>query len=261
MTKIALITGGSKGIGLELAKEFANAGYDLILVARNSGDLENAAAVLRPLGRIIDTYAADVSSPDFCARFAEQFGAKMADIEVLVNNAATGRVGKLHTVDKNELEQILALNVVALTRLTHFFLGHFLAAKRGKILNVASTAAFLPGPYFSTYHASKAYIVSFSKALAHEYRHEGVVISVLCPGVVNTGFHQTTGTDKTHIRSKFQNSMSADAVAAAGFAGLMQGRSVIVPGILNKIQVFCMRRLLPDALLLRIAAFIEKPRR
>ncbi len=260
MSKIALITGGSKGIGLELAKEFARVGYDLILVARNGSDLESAAAELRSLGVGVDTYPADVSAADFCDRFAEHFKDKMNSIEVLVNNAATGRIGKLHTVAKEGLEQILALNVVALTRLTHFFLGYFLAAKRGKILNVASTAAFIPGPYFSTYHASKAYIVSFSKALAYEYRQEGIIVSVFCPGVVDTGFHQTTGTDKTNIRSKFQNSMSADKAAAVGFHGLMRGQRVIIPGFLNKIQVFCMRRLFPDALLLRIAAFIEKPR-
>ena len=260
MKPIALITGGSKGIGLELAKQFAKAHYDLILVARNSNELAAAVDDLKPFGVEVDTFAADVSTLDFCSRLAQQFTDKLPRIEVLVNNAGTGRIGMLHTLSQTELEQILALNVVALTRLTQFFLQQFLVAKRGKILNVASTAAFTPGPYYSTYHASKAYVVSFSNALAQEYREQGIIVSALCPGVVDTTFHQTTGTDKTNIRSKFQNSMSAQAVAEIGFAGLMQGKRVIVPGIMNKIQAFCMRRVLPDALLLRIVAFMEKPR-
>src|SRR3954469_20394085 len=187
----ALITGASGGIGLELARVFAAHGYDLVLVARSGGKLEELAAELRTghgiAARVIAKDLARPESPEDLARELEAAG---VTVDVLINNAGFATFGPFVAADLHaELEE-LQLNVVTLTHLTKKLLPGMVARRRGGVLNVASTAAFQPGPFMAIYYATKAYVLSFSEALAEELAGTGVSVTALCPGPTATGFQQ-----------------------------------------------------------------------
>jgi hypothetical protein len=233
----ALITGASGGIGLELARRFASGGYDLVLVARNAARLEELAAELRRQGVAARVLARDLAVAGSPEELFRELAATGTAVDVLVNNAGFGTFGPfVETPLDKELEE-LQLNVVTLTHLTKKLLPAMLARRRGGILNVASTAAFQPGPLMAVYYATKAYVVSFSEALAEELRGTGLTVTALCPGPTATGFQQRSGM----VISKLLPVADAASVARAGYDGFRAGKRLVIPGLLNKVGVQSVR--------------------
>lgn len=232
--QVALVTGASGGIGLELAKVFAREGYNLVLVARSGGKLnELAVQVGGQYGIQTSVIAKDLaqpSAPDELFREVESAGIA---VDALVNNAGFASYGRLAEADVQSQLQMMQLNMVTLTHLTRLFLPGMIARRSGKIMNVASTAAFAPGPLMAVYYATKAYVLSFSEAVAEEVRDQGVTVAALCPGPTESGFQERAAMQESKL---VQNGlMSSTVVAEAGYKGLMAGKTVIIPGMTNKI--------------------------
>ncbi len=251
-----LVTGASGGIGADLARIFARKGHRVALVARNRALLEKLAgeedfSTARPLIAPLDLSVRDVG--ERLASILEEANFTPA---ILVNNAGYGLLGQTASLDREEQLGILDLNIRSLTELTLRFLPGIEEA-RGRILNVASTAAFLPGPGMAIYYASKAYVLSFSQALHHEVRGRGVTVSALCPGPTATGFFERAGARKALLNGLV--TMSSIDVAQAGYDGLMRGKRVIVPGLFNKLTATA-APLTPKSLLLPIVARLQKDR-
>ncbi len=232
----ALITGASVGIGLELAKQFARGGFDLVLVARREDKLRELAALLEK-HVAVTVLPADLSENGAARRIFERLEGRA--IDVLANNAGFGDYGPFSESDEAKMLEMLQINVVALTHLTRLFLPMMLERKRGKILNVASTAAFLPGPLMSVYYASKAYVLSFSEALAHELKGSGVCVTALCPGPTTSDFQARAAMEGSKVMESAM--MDAKTVAVRGYRALMRGQTVCVPGLLNQILVLAPR--------------------
>ena len=231
--RTALITGASGGIGYELAKLFAHDHYDLVLVARSGGKLTQFADELQ---RRFDVSAKPVAL-DLTAAPAPQFLSDQLQregvaIDVLVNNAGFGVLGEFANVRLEESLGQIHLNVTALTHLTKLFLGPMLERHSGRILNVASTAGFQPGPRMAVYYATKAYVISFSEALANELQGTGVTVTCLCPGATDTGFAKRAGNDHTRLFKQLRP-MDAKAVACDGYRGLMAGKTLVISGFRN----------------------------
>jgi short-subunit dehydrogenase len=247
---LALVTGASAGIGLELARILAREGHDLILVARRETQLKELAAELDDrYGARSTVVAVDLADADAVDRIADAVGAD-TEVDVLVNNAGFGGVGAFATRERDDDLRMVAVNVVALTDLTKRFLPGMVARGRGRVLNVASTAAFQPGPFMAVYYASKAYVLSLSQALAEETSGTGVTVTCLCPGVTDTEFHGVAGTEE-HPLSSMPLSMSAAAVADAGYRAMTRGKLVEVPGLHNKVGAQSIR-LAPRRVVLKI---------
>lgn len=256
--RVALVTGASSGIGADLARVLARHGHDLALVARSRDRLDALADEIASAGRPRPiVLAADLALPDACARLREALAARDAVADILVNNAGFGLVGAAASLDAAEQIEMTDLNMRALTQLTLAFLPDLIAA-RGRILNVASVAAFLPGPGMAVYYATKAYVVSLSEALSAELMGSSVTVTVLCPGVTSTGFQARAGFDRALLKA--MPGMNAMDVAEAGYKGLMAGRRRIVPGLLNKIMV-AMLPFVPNAWLLPVVAHLQARRR
>jgi short-subunit dehydrogenase len=245
--KLALITGASGGIGLEFAKLLAQAGYDLALVARSKDKLEDIAAELRAkYGIAAQAVVCDLAKPNA----AHDVIAQVPKCDVLVNNAGFANNDKFWKIAEADTLDELQVDIVALTQLTRLYLPGMLERKDGKILNVASTAGFLPGPNMAVYYAGKAYVISFSEALAEEVRGSGVTVTVLCPGATATGFQSRASVETTPL---FKLPMAkADAVAKAGIEAMMRGKPVVVPGITNKF-VAVSPKITPRRLLVKIS--------
>jgi hypothetical protein len=230
MSEWALITGASSGIGYELAKWFAADRFNLVLVARNETTLKQLAGELRTQNGI----QAKVLVKDLASTTAAQeiFDALHdTPISILVNNAGFGVYGPFAENDLRVQTDLMQVNMTALVQLTHLFLQPMLARGGGRILNVASTAAFQPGPAFSVYYASKAFVYSFSYALAEELKHAGIVVTTLCPGGTRTGFFA-----RAHLRTtRDWPMMDARRVAEMGYRGLMKGKRVVIPGVANQV--------------------------
>src|SRR6266550_6618870 len=217
MKETALITGASSGIGLDLARLFAKDGHDVILVARSEGKLREVAAGLeRDFGVKAHVIVADLARPDAPRQL---FDALPVDVDVLVNNAGFGVTGPFAGTDLAKELEMIQVNVVALTHLTKLLLPPMIARRRGRVLNVASTAAFQPGPLMAVYYATKAYVLSFSEAIADELRDSGVSVTALCPGPTETGFAAAANVGATRL---FTMSKPADsrAVAEAGYEAM-----------------------------------------
>ncbi len=230
----ALITGASAGIGLELARVFANAGYDLILVARDQARLEKLAADLKPASaRVIAKDLSLADAPEEIHRLAPK-------VDVLVNNAGFGVFGKFADTRMSQELNMMQLNMTALVILTKLYVRDMIAARSGRILNVASTAAFQPGPWMSLYYATKAFVLSFSEAIADELEGTGVTVTVLCPGPTATEF-QERGKMQDSGLVKGKKMMTARAVAEAGYRGLMAGKTIVIPGLQNKLMMQSLR--------------------
>ena len=237
MKQTALITGPSSGIGLDLAHLFAEDGHDVVLVARSEGKLRALAEELSSKHGIRATViVADLAKPEA----PREVFAAAPPVDVLVNNAGYGLSGRFaETALRTELDMI-QVNIAALTHLTKLFLPQMLERGRGRILNVASTASFQPGPLMAVYYATKAYVLSFSEAVAEELGGTGVTVTALCPGPTATGFQKTAQLG-TETLLKLMKPVSSMDVARAGYRGLMRGQRVVIPGVKNKLGVQAIR--------------------
>jgi short-subunit dehydrogenase len=252
---VALVTGASAGIGRELAQILAREGHDLVLVARREAELERLAAELKEQhGADARVIPADLAKSTAVAAIAKALGPN-ARVDVLVNNAGFGGLGTFAGRDRKDDLRMIAVNVTALTELTKQFLPGMVQRGRGRILNVASTAAFQPGPFMAVYYATKAYVLSLSQALAEELSGTGVTVTCLCPGVTETEFHQVAGTEDIPLTSG-PVSMSARAVAEAAYRGMERGRLLVVPGLHNKIGAQSVR-FAPRRTMLKIVRRIQ----
>ncbi len=221
----ALITGASTGIGLELAKIFAKNGYELILVSRN---LEKLKAIAKELPTQVTCIAKDLSDINQVKELSNQ----VSDIDVLVNNAGFGAYGELINLDPDTQTEMINLNISALTYLSQVYAKRMAACRSGRILNIASVASFLPGPMMATYYATKAYVLSFSYALAEELRPYQVQVSVCCPGPTHSQFGERAGAKHS---SAFRLPMSSKKVAEITYEKLMHGEELIITGKRNRL--------------------------
>ena len=245
----ALVTGASSGIGAALAQLCAADGYNLILVARREDRLVQLAATLAGTHGIqARVVAADLADPDAPeAIFAQTRG---EPIEILINNAGFGLHGPFRQTDWDAESRLLQVNVAALVHLTKLFLPDMAGRHSGRILNVASTAAFVPGPFMAMYYASKAFVVSFSLAVANELKGTGVTVTVLCPGPTRTEFGEAAGLGGTNL---FRGAtMSAEDAAREGYAAMMAGKTEWIAGARNRWMIRG-TRLAPRTMLAAIA--------
>lgn len=253
MRPVTLVTGASSGIGAELARVFAAHGDELVLVARREGELVALADEIAAAGGTRPTVLAlDLGRRDAVARIAAELTSHELEPANVVNNAGFGLAGPATALDRDEQLAMLDLNVRALTELSLAFT-ESLVRHRGGILNVASIAAFLPGPGMAVYYASKAYVLSFSEALHAELKPRGVRVTALCPGPVATGFQMRAGLRPDGVGGRGILALPARRVAEIGYAGFMRGRRVVVAGAGNRIAMFFVRHL-PHGFLLPIIA-------
>jgi uncharacterized protein len=247
---VTLITGASAGIGAALAQEFAAHGHELVLVARREGALVALADTIARKGAPAPTVlAVDVARADAVQVIAEALDKRGLEPEVIVNNAGAGLTGAADKLDRAEQLAVIDLNVRALTDLSLAFLDS-LKRRRGRILNVASLAAFMPGPGRAVYYASKAFVLSFSEALHRELKPHGVRVTVLCPGAVPSALQARAGMTGVLPRLFMR---SAEEVAREAYRGLSQGRRMVVPGFANR-AVTTVIRLSPRSLWLELIA-------
>jgi short-subunit dehydrogenase len=231
-SKTALITGASFGIGMEFARVFAREGYNLVLVARTADKLRQLASELEKAhGTRSLILAADLTEPGAAAYVLDQTTRADIQVDVLVYNAGFGQYGMFADNDLEECLRQIQLNVTTLTHLTHLYLPAMIARKSGGILNVASTAAFMPGPLMAVYFATKAYVLHFSEALANELQGTGVTVACLCPGATATEFHKRANATGQRLL-KF-GAMDARTVAEDGYRALMAGKPVVISGFKN----------------------------
>ncbi len=237
----ALITGASSGIGYELTKLFARDHYNLVLVARNESKLQQIASELtEKFGIVVKVIAKDLSLFTSPEEIWQELQTEGITTDVLVNNAGFATYGLFAETELQAELNMMQVNMVALTQLTKLFLPGMVARKNGKILNIASTAAFQPGPLMAVYYATKAYVLSFSEALANELQGTGVTVSVLCPGATESGFQARASMENSKLFEGRQI-MDANKVASIGYGGLINNQTVVVPGWRNKFLAFIVR--------------------
>jgi short-subunit dehydrogenase len=249
MAWTVLITGGSSGIGLELARRFARDGHRLVLVARDEVRLARAADELETLGARPTCIASDLARPAAPLELAGELERSGLAVDVLVNHAGFGLHGPFTEAELEEALDVIRVNVLALTALTRLLLPGMRERGQGRVLNVASTAAYFPGPFMAVYYASKAYVLSFSEALANELRGTGVRVTALCPPATETGFASRAGAASSRL-FRF-GVMDAATVADAGYRAVLRGRTVVVPGLMGKLYTFS-TRFAPQSLLANI---------
>jgi short-subunit dehydrogenase len=239
-TKTALVTGASGGIGLELAKLLARDGYSLVLVARNKKLMDENAPELRRLGAPWVMNSAkdlvDLEAPEEVFAYTERANLQ---IDVLINNAGYGVRGAFAKTNLDDELEMMQLNMVALTHLTKLYLPQMIARRNGKILQVASTAAFQPGPFMAVYYASKAYVLSFSEAIYEELRGTGVTVTTLCPGATVTGFADRAEMGSSKLFKS--GAMDSKTVAEQGYRAMMAGKPLVITGLKNKLMTFSER--------------------
>jgi short-subunit dehydrogenase len=259
MADTALVTGASGGIGEELARLLAAGGANVVLLARSADRLATLAAQLsRDHGVKASVIAQDLSAPEAVDAIAGELAAQQLSIDILVNNAGFGVYGPFATTPAADEARMLQVNVVALTMLTKRLLPGMVARRHGRVLNVASTAAFQPGPLMAVYYASKAYVLSFSEALSNETSGTGVTVTCLCPGPTETGFQDRARLGESRLFSALSVASAAD-VARAGYDGMMAGRALVIPGLFNKVGVQALR-VAPRAFVPRIIRAIQGQR-
>ncbi|MBV9270217.1 MAG: SDR family oxidoreductase [Candidatus Eremiobacteraeota bacterium] len=246
---LAIITGASGGFGHGFAHKCAEAGIDCVLVARSEQRLHDLAATLRDRYNVkADVVVLDLGVPGA----ARELFACVPSCDVLINNAGFASSGAFDKVEEQRLLEEIQVDVATLTHLTHLYLPGMLARKNGRILNVASTAAFLPGPFMAVYYACKAYVLSFSQALSEEMRGKSVTVTCLAPGATaGTGFEVRANVAKTRL-FRIQRRNTVESVVNAGFDGMMKGKDLVVPGLMNKLAAIS-PRVTPRRLLIRMS--------
>jgi short-subunit dehydrogenase len=255
----ALITGASSGIGFEFAGILARKQYNVVLVARDEERLRSAEKTLAAEYDVrCLAIPADLSRRESVEHIVKIIDAEKISIDLLINNAGFGTSGRFSLSDLNEEQKEIDVNISSLVRLTKHLLPGMIEKKHGMILNVASTAGFVPGPFMAVYYATKAFVISFSESLSEELRGTGVTISVLCPGPTLTGFQKRAGIDRINLTRRIFT-MGASSVAELGLRGLMRGKVVIVPGIRNKLVVFMIRSQ-PRRFVRSVAGILNSPR-
>jgi hypothetical protein len=231
----ALVTGASMGIGVDLAECFAKDGYDVIVTARSESALKEVADKLAAKYKIKATpIAIDLGVPGNGEKLSAEIASHGLNVDVLVNNAGYGTAGAFNGSDRATQLNMIDLNDRALVELTHIYWPRMIANKRGGVLNVASTAAFQPGPLMAIYYASKAFVLSFSEALWKEAEKTGVHVSCLCPGPTQSNFRARAGTGKTRL-SRVGTPMSSMKVAKLGYRGFRANQRVVITGARNKV--------------------------
>jgi short-subunit dehydrogenase len=230
-----LITGASSGIGLELARVAAGNGDGLVLVARTEEKLRELAGELRERhGVRVEVIAADLGRPGAAADVVSRITTLGVQIDALVNNAGVGVYGPFVETSLAAELQMIQVNIVALTELTKRLLPPMIARRNGRILNVASIAAFLPGPLMAVYYASKAYVLSFSEGIANELEGSGVTVTVLCPGPTTSGFQAAAKLEESKLMAG-KTLATSRQVAEDGYRAMMAGKTVAIPGLSNKV--------------------------
>jgi short-subunit dehydrogenase len=250
VTKVALITGASAGLGAEFARQLSQRGHRLVLAARRKDRLD---ALAKDLGNA-RAIAIDLSKSGSAAKLLADLEAAGEQVEILVNNAGFGLIGRFAELDAKRERQMIDLNVGTLTDLCRAIAPEMIKRKSGGILNVASTAAFQPGPNMAVYFATKAYVLSFTEALHEELKPHGVHVSALCPGPTRTEFGDVAGFGGNGMFDRV--AMESPEVVAAGLDGLDRNRAVVVPGIANKVGAFS-TRFAPRSVVRRIAGAIK----
>jgi short-subunit dehydrogenase len=259
--KTALITGASVGIGYELAKLFARDGYNLILVSRDEAKLKDVAAELESSYECrVAVLPKDLTVARAPDEVFEQLQDNSVELDVLVNNAGVGVHGPFHRVDTQKILDLIQLNVSALVHLTRLVLPAMVARGDGHVLNVASTAAYQPGPFAATYYASKAFVLSFSEATATELRGTGVSMTTLCPGPTDTEFHERAGMKHSKAAGKVAIIMDPQTVARIGYEAMLQRKRTVIAGLKNRVGAFALSRVLPKSLVLNAIAKLNKDR-
>jgi hypothetical protein len=244
MNNTALITGASSGIGRELALIHAQTGGDLVLVARSGEKLNNLKEELETAYSVsVEVIVQDLSNREAPEEIYREVKDKKVEIEYLINNAGFGGYGLFHETEWDSEARMIDLNIRALSALTKLFLPEMVTRGRGKILNIASTAAFLPGPLMAVYYATKNYVLAFSEALAEELKGAGVTVTTLCPGPTRTGFQRASGIENSKL-VKNKKIPDGREVAVYGYKQMIRGKRVVIPGFGNKLtDVFA--RLMP----------------
>jgi short-subunit dehydrogenase len=253
----ALITGGSVGIGAALADVFAAHGHDLILVSRSRDKLDaRGRAIREKFGVDVVCVPEDLADPEGARRVYDAVAGRGLDVHFLVNNAGVGLYGKFATTDLEAERKMIQLNVTSIVDLTKRFLPGMIARKGGRILNVASTAAFVPGPWMSVYYASKAFLLSFSQAIDFELEPSGITVTTLCPGPTQSEFKVRAGSQRSRLFEAFV--MDAPRVARVGYDGMMKGKAVAIPGLRNK-MIPIAARLAPRSLVAELSHRAARP--
>lgn len=256
-SQTALITGASGGIGYELTKLFASDRYNLVLVARSESKLKQIASELtKQFGIVVTIITKDLASPTSPTEIWQELQTEAITIDVLVNNAGFATYGSFAETELQPELNMMQLNMVTLTHLTKLFLPGMLARQAGKILNVASTAAFQPGPLMAVYYATKAYVLSFSEAITNELQGTGVSVTALCPGATASGFQARANMEDSKL-VKNKQIMAADQVAAIGYRGLMNNQAVVIPGYQNKFLAL-VNRFMPRSLVTKIVRNMQE---
>lgn len=255
-TETVLVTGASSGIGRELARLFAADGSNLVLVARREARLRELAQELTARHRVkAHVLPKDLSRPEAGREIEAELRSAGIELDVLVNNAGFGDLGLFTQIGHDRQMQMVQVNVNAVTELTRRFLPGMIERRRGGVLNVASSAAFQPGPLMSVYYATKAHVLHFSEGLAEELNGSGVTISCLCPGPTATEFGADSHMDGT-LAFRL-GAMSAQQVAQAGYDGFRAGKVIVIPGLRNKLVAFSVR-LGPRALVRKIVKLLHR---
>ena len=238
--KTALVTGGSGGIGNAIARELAKSGVNLIITGRDSAGVEAQAQRWRAdYGVNVIGLAAELGKPEGAQALFDAVTAGGAEIDYLVNNAGVGLFGEFSSSNLDAELGMMTLNMTSPVVLSKLFLPQ-LIRRRGKIMNIASTAAFQPGPYMAVYYATKAFVLSFSEALASELEGTGVTVTAFCPGPTASGFQDKAAMHQSGL-VKGKSMPSAEAVGVAGYRAMLAGQQVVVPGLMNKLMAFSVR--------------------
>lgn len=254
--KTALITGASNGIGLELAKVHASKGDHLVLVARSKSKLEALKTELENQFKIkVLIIEKDLSAPNAAKEVYEQTSKANIQIDYLINNAGFGDFGMFYETDWNKESEMIQLNITTLTHFTKLYLQDMVKRKSGKIMNVASTAAFQSGPTMAVYYATKAYVLSFSEAIDNEVRDKGVTVTTLCPGATESGFQAAAAMEESAL-VKGKKLPTSKEVAEYGYKAMMQGKTVAIHGFMNAVMANAVR-FLPRAMVVKTTRKIQ----